>query len=335
MNDKAVVLTPAQRDFLADAIDDFAGAGWHVASAGEAGSDRRFFRVCHDGGVSYVLVVWNSEDHDWDRFLRIERDLRRKTGFLPRVFAHDARHGLILEEDLGSLTLCGAVRSNPDTGLIEKYYGQVLDALVQWQSIPPESSSVINNRAMDAEMFLWETDYFAQHCVTGFFGREALLDHGWECERTALARTVADLPQVTIHRDFQSENILLGRDAVRFVDYQGARRGPAGYDLASLLFDPYVPSLDRELVGRLLDYYQSVSPLEQDRCDFYRCAAQRLMQALGAYGNLSLHKGKDWYRVYVPVALERLVMVLDGCPELEHTRDIVGACLESLAETSM
>jgi aminoglycoside/choline kinase family phosphotransferase len=208
----------------------------------------------------------------------------------------------------------------------------VLKALAVWQGLTGSASAVIGSRAMDREMFLWETDYFARHCVGDFFGCEAMLNDKWEKERLTIALSAAALPQVCIHRDFQSENIMLHKGKVRFVDFQGARLGPAEYDVASLLYDPYVPMLDHAVSERLFEYYVSIVPHTASSHSFRMCAMQRLMQALGAYGKLSIHKGKDWYRAFIPVALERLADVIGQGRDFPVLRSIVAACLARTKE---
>lgn len=323
-------LTPAQTAFLKRTIPDFSTDTWRIEFAGEAGSQRRFLRVINalDSARSSVLVLWDSRDIDWARFLNIAAEVGEASALLPRIYAHDADHGLILEEDLGSQTLCVYAHAQAqDTEALLGGYQRVIDALRVWQGIPVHSAPSIGARSMDEAMFLWESDYFATHCVKEFFAQEQLLGAAWHQERTALARWCAGLPQVCIHRDFQSENVLLQGQRVRFVDYQGARLGPAGYDLASLLYDPYVGEQVLTLVPRLLDYYnRSGSALDPQW--FYWCAAQRLMQALGAYANLCLHKGKERYRASIAVALERLQGVLVQHGGLPVLSGIVNRCVE-------
>jgi aminoglycoside/choline kinase family phosphotransferase len=324
-----VVLTPAQISFLGVHISGFSPEGWEVESAGCAGSDRRFVRVRRQTPphLAFVLVVWNSGDADWARFIAVEREVRPQVDFLPVLYAYDEKHGMILEEDLGARTLHAHVRA-PEiaTEEISDAYSRVVNALTEWQAMDPAASPAIAARAMDEEMFLWESDYFARHCVTEFFGREDLLDEKWDRERREIARRAAALPRVCIHRDFQSENILLQDRRVRFVDFQGARLGPAGYDLASLLYDPYVNCLDAARIEDLLQHYRATSPHELSDEAFRTCAVQRLMQALGAYGNLSIHKGKEWYRAYVPIALKRLTGVVAGREEFRALGMIAGEC---------
>jgi aminoglycoside/choline kinase family phosphotransferase len=323
---ESITLTPAQTRFLEHAHAGFDSLEWSVTSAGAAGSDRRFLRVQKkdDQNISYVLILWDSRDEDWLRFLSIEKDIGKTIPFLPKIFASDAKHGLILEEDLGNATLKRVCAEFPHK--IETFYKSAIDALIGWQAIEPNASSVISSRAMDHEVFLWESRYFAQHCVTEYFGLDQMLDAAWEKERERIALAASALPLVCIHRDFQSENILLHDDRVRFVDFQGARLGPAGYDLASLLFDPYIPELQGDIHERLFKYYCLKSAAAIHPESFYLCAAQRLMQACGAYGNLSLHKGKEQYRRFIPVAIDRLAAISGKLPQYPRLHEIINKC---------
>jgi N-acetylmuramate 1-kinase len=210
---------------------------------------------------------------------------------------------------------------------IEKQYKSVLDALVQWQSIPVSACAVIASRDLDLDMFLWESDYFETHCVREFFGLEKLLGTAWDMERRRIAAEAAALPKVCIHRDFQSENILLRDKRVRFVDYQGARRGPASYDVASLLYDPYIAKLSPALSKRLFEYYLTIAPAGVTERSYFVCSLQRLMQALGAYGNLSIHKGRERYRAFIPVALRRLATAIGKSKDVPALKGIVEECL--------
>jgi aminoglycoside/choline kinase family phosphotransferase len=325
-----VLLTPAQKAFLAKAILSFDPVSWTVTSAGHAGSDRRFLRV--QSAVkkeSYILIIWDSSDHDWARFLSLERDISPHIPYLPGIFASDDGHGLVLEEDLGALTLkkyCASGGATAESA--EKIFKKVLDALAEWQAMDIGVSATIAARDMDLEMFLWESDYFTVHCVRECFGLDRIISGAWETERRTIAAEASGFPKVCIHRDFQSENIMLVDQQIRFVDFQGARRGPAGYDLASLLLDPYVEKLTPALTARLFEYYSSIAPGRVNDRSFKICALQRLMQALGAFANLSIHKGKEWYREYIPVALERLERTADGQHSFPVLQEIVHACRE-------
>jgi aminoglycoside/choline kinase family phosphotransferase len=318
-------LTPAQLAFLKASIKDFDVAAWKTGLAGQAASTRRFFRVSN-ASKSYILVEWDSGDEDWPRFLDIAARLSLSVPFLPKIYASDPLHGLILEEDLGGVTLKRFCLDHAGQGvIIEDAYRKVIDALAVWQGLDVTNNPVIAARAMDVETFLWETSYFARHCVLEFFAKEELLTASWEEERRVMAERAAAIPAVCMHRDFQSENILITDGRVRFVDYQGARLGPPHYDAAALLFDPYV-DIGYGMIDDLTGYYLTKTGAVSESGDFYLCAAQRLMQALGAYANLSLHKGKPRYREFIPVALERLYYVLDYLPGYPAIKGVIRGC---------
>lgn len=331
-----IILTPAQRAFVGEHIPEFSEKTWDISLAGQAASQRCFLRITDKKNItrSFVLVVWDSNDEDWPRFLTISSDIAPLAPFLPAIYHADARHGLVLEEDLGDRTLHRIVRdADGDEAAIMTAYRCALNALSSWQSIDIKVSATIASRSMDLETFLWESDYFARRCVVDFCGcSEGALGEAWETERRRLAIAAALPPRTFIHRDFQSENIMFCGGQVRFVDFQGARLGPPAYDVASLLYDPYVNFLSVERIAKLFDYYCSRKPpVRSSRHDFDLCAAQRLMQACGAYGNLSVHKGKPRYREFIPVALDRLKMVMGRLPEYPAIKKVVERCWEAAA----
>jgi N-acetylmuramate 1-kinase len=337
LSDK-VTLTPAQTAFVRGQVNNFSEKEWKISTAGQAGSQRLFIRIKEKKTPcrAYILVVWDGRDDDWKRFCATAEDLSPGIPFLPRIYASDSRNGLILEEDLGDRTLHSvASGTERDEKKIIDAYCRTLDALRAWQSLDAKASQTVASRVMDYDTFLWETEYFAKRCAVDFCNCGGALDDAWESERRALARAAASLQRTFMHRDFQSENILLTEKGVRFVDFQGARLGPPAYDLASLLYDPYVFFLTPERTGRLFEYYCSLDVrVKVNRHEFDICAAQRLMQACGAYGNLSIHKGKTRYREFMPVALDRLSNVLERLQEYPAIKKVVGSCREAVGKVN-
>jgi aminoglycoside/choline kinase family phosphotransferase len=137
-----------------------------------------------------------------------------------------------------------------------------------------------------------------------------------------------------LHRDFQSRNIMVHQGRVRFIDFQAGRLGPAAYDLASLLIDPYV-ALPDYLQETLIDEYLaeliSIISYDPDRFkkEFILLAVQRNLQILGAFALLSGQSGKPFFRQYIQPSLESLQTLLakaapDGYPCLKA---LTGQCL--------
>ena len=126
-----------------------------------------------------------------------------------------------------------------------------------------------------------------------------------------------------VHRDFQSQNIIIRNGQAHLIDFQGMRPGLAEYDLASLFFDPYVTFSRAECEELLADYEAkraaACNPVAPDwREVFRRCGIQRLMQALGAYGFLGLVKGNKAFLDYIPSAMESLRGLTAEISELEQ-----------------
>ncbi len=309
------------RTFLARMLPELPAGGWMLEMAGHAGSQRHFLRA-RQQEMTLIVMVWTAADPDWRYCLAIHDALIDAMPQLPRILARDEACGMILEEDLGPLTLKSCAGRIDMAGL----YAQTVDALLHWQQAEWQGNAVLGSRVMNEELLLWESNYFATHIVAGHCGRADLLTLEWEADRRALAATVDALPKVWMHRDFQSENILVHDGRIRFVDYQGARPGPIAYDLASLLCDPYMPMLDDTMTEPLLAHFLQATRL--DAHAYHACAAQRLMQALGAYGKLSRVDGKERYLAFIPLALRRLAAVVRHLPELTWTHRLVSLLAE-------
>jgi aminoglycoside/choline kinase family phosphotransferase len=97
------------------------------------------------------------------------------------------------------------------------------------------------------------------------------------------------------------------------IDFQGLRRGRQEYDLASLIFDPYMDHSAEEREA-LLELWEEIADERPEPSLFYRCAAQRLMQALGAYGNILKNRGDEWYRPHIATAARLLGEAAAGTP---------------------
>ena len=131
-----------------------------------------------------------------------------------------------------------------------------------------------------------------------------------------------------MHRDFQSQNIVIEDGAACFIDFQGMRPGLPQYDLASLLLDPYVQLTEPERGELLAHYLDGLRELGYEPASDFAavldlCAMQRLMQALGAYGFLGLVKEREHFLTHIPAAMANLRMVVARIPGLEQLRNLL------------
>lgn len=308
---------------------------FHHTVAGSAGSGRVYWRVGTPPG-SHVLLVSHAGDADYDRFLSISRHLRAQGLRVPTVHGSDDGARQVVLEDLGSELLLGRVHAagfpgDGDLAALEADYRRVLEAMAEWQergTAGMGSCPALSDRVFDREALRWETDYFARrfaHEVRG--ADEAVLsDPGLLAEFEGLAGRVEGHARVLMHRDFQSQNLMWRGGLPWFIDYQGARGGSRWYDLASLLWDPYagVPEGTRE---RLFQEFLAMRPdprgVEVARFELREAALQRVMQALGAYGFLTLHKGLPWFSRHMEPALANLRGLLADREDLPALRRLV------------
>jgi N-acetylmuramate 1-kinase len=292
-------------------LEGFDPVGLHPIEKG--GSSRHFYRVISTS-QSVILVHDLGEKEENRHYAALASFLSSRMVPVPRVLAQSPEEGLLWLEDLGEDDLWSF--RNESWEVRRPLYESVLRGLLLLHRIPPHVSDregLPLQIAFDERLYRWEQEYFMEHCLGGlFFITEkeiAPLREGKAFQR--LASSLASKPKQLIHRDFQSQNILVRNGAASFIDFQGMRPGLAQYDLASLLCDPYV-TLSPEERSYLLEYYKKIleesgGPVNDDfERVFWQCAVQRLMQALGAYGNLSLNLGKRHFRVHVSPALANL-----------------------------
>ena len=164
---------------------------------------------------------------------------------------------------------------------------------------------------------------FAESKLEPSFEREL------ESELSALGERLSGTGRCLVHRDLQSQNVMI-RDGEPFlIDFQGMRFGSPFYDLGSLLCDPYVAFADRER-DELLFFYYGLSKRELDwaefRNSFWEASAQRLMQALGAYGFLGLRKGLKAFLEHIPAALRNLHRASAQAASLSLLRELSLSC---------
>lgn len=162
----------------------------------------------------------------------------------------------------------------------------------------------------DAALYRWEQGYFAEHLIGRHLGgdADAFLAHP---ALQNMAAWLAELPRVPVHRDCQSQNIMLAGGEAYLIDFQGMRYGREEYDLASLLYDPYMELTAAER-AELLEQRAALGAPALDSAVFAACALQRLMQALGAFANIGHNQGKTWYLDKIPAALAALRAVADA-----------------------
>ncbi len=297
-------------------VPGWAAARLDCAPIVKGGSDRTYHRVTaqgeHGGPASAVLMVYTDRRPDNLSFFPATEVLLMAGARAPEIYFHDDAQKLAWLEDLGR---CDLWELQTDDAQRLKLYESALQQVallhgLRWDDLPEALRSRLQP-PFDEALYAWEQNYFFSQFAARFSAvnaerLEAIRQHG---DFAALSRTLAARPRSMVHRDFQSQNVIIRDGAAWMIDYQGLREGLPEYDLASLLYDPYVSlsAADRTV---LRDTYFTLRGTVCEPQILAMCACQRLMQALGAYGKLGAGDGKTAFLHHIGPAVENLRRVV-------------------------
>ncbi|MFC4991400.1 aminoglycoside phosphotransferase family protein [Rubritalea tangerina] len=276
----------------------------------KGGSGRTIVRIKPEGHPTYIGIYYTLERADNANYLPVSKFLKKAKLNVPEVLYDNTGRRCALIEDLGEVDLL-SLKDQP-WDVREPIYRSALAQLDKlFYTRAPKDLDF--QPPFDPELYQWEQDYF--------FDNFAEIHLGMSSGETEKLRTHPALKKMTeslgasarnlVHRDFQSQNIIVKDDKAFLIDFQGMRRGRQEYDLASLLFDPYMEHSAEER-EKLLDLWEDISEERPIDDILKRCAAQRLMQALGAYGYLVSNKGEEWFEQHIPAACRLLSEVIQG-----------------------
>jgi N-acetylmuramate 1-kinase len=299
---------------------------------GGRGSDRAYFRFCWDPDNSAILVHYEQSRIENSYFAGIAFFLQENGIPVPRIIGHDPINGLMIMKDLGDTDLW-SLRQEP-WELRKRLYQKTLKVVHRLHSIPEQafpSSRVKLMEAFGPNLYRWERNYFIENFIGKLCGIKLDSDQAQqlETELAQLAERLAGGGRNLVHRDLQSQNVMIYRDEPFLIDFQGMRFGSPFYDLGSLLCDPYVPLTASER-QELLSFYYEFSALKLDwdgfQKIFWEASVQRLMQALGAYGFLALIKGVQSFLAHVPSGLANLRSAAEKSGSLPYLLKLCERC---------
>jgi len=290
------------------------------------GSSRKFWRITKQGESLCLAVAPPCLDEQNIAEAKAARSiglhLQSKNIPVPKQYGWDADSSILLFEDFGDCKLHDFVlqkrKEEGNTAAVRHQYTQVIEALVTMQISGAES--FITDWCWDTPqydkklMLERESGYFLRAFWQDLLGQDKLSGLNEEFEQ--LATQTASIPaDYFLHRDFQSRNIMIAAETPHFIDFQGGRLGPLGYDLASLLIDPYV-ALSVELQEELFELYKNTlenftkDTQDNFKRDYTFLALHRNLQIVGAFSFLSEQRGKPFFRQFLTPALNSLVKIV-------------------------
>jgi aminoglycoside/choline kinase family phosphotransferase len=272
-------------------------------------SGRTIVRVKSQVREPFIGIHWTEEREDNEQFIPVGRFLKQAKLRVPEIIHERARYRVALVEDLGDVDLL-SLKDRPFEERLPLYRSAMEQVDRLFYAKAPKEFHLMP--PFDAALYRWEQEYFFEHLVENFLGMDAaaLRKHP---AFTEMAEKLGTVARHLVHRDFQSQNLMVKDGKVWLIDFQGLRRGRQEYDLASLIFDPYMnhSASERE---QLLELWEDISDERPEPTLFHQCAAQRLMQALGAYGNILEKRGDEWYRPHIATAARLLGEITAGTP---------------------
>lgn len=282
-------------------------------------SHRRFYRV-RGAGTSHVVMASPPKLENNGQFVALARLFADHGIGVPRLLAQDPQRGFYLMTDLGEVHFADVYARQGPAHVLPG----ALATLHRLQAIDdPAIPSYSRQRFAD------ELDIYVTWFLGGLLG-EPPPDALAEVFAHLLAATDAQ-PRCCVHRDFHARNLLAGSDgSVGVVDFQDALRGPATYDLASLLRDCYY-QLPEEAIAHWRDVYLQQTPLPVDRARFAAdldlVALQRQLKAVGIFARLYLRDGRGTHLRHIVPVLERIGTLAAAYPQLrplaEHTAAVL------------
>lgn len=308
-----------------------------------SGSHREYCRLQNYGRS--VICALNSDIKENEAFFAFTKHFRSKNIPVPEIYAISADRTKYLLEDFGKVTLFDFIekmRGQDDfEEKITAEYKKALKLLPQMQIIAGKDldySVCYPCEAFDKQSMMWDLNYFKYYSLklAGIPFDEQALETDFDELSSYLAGAGADY---FMFRDFQSRNIMLKRDNVYFIDYQGGRRGALQYDLASLLYDSKA-DLPEHVRKELFDFYlkelQEYLPVNEEEfsAHFQGFAMIRIMQAMGAYGFRGWYEKKEHFLQSIPYACKNLKLLLDRLNLPIHLPELTRV-LKSLAESEV
>ena len=295
------------------------------------GSNRVYTRETDEQGRSIIRVEGTNRDEN-RAFVYMSRHFAEKGLPVPRVLWVSEDGMSYTQEDLGDTLLFEAIKHGRETGEFNQEERTLLEralralAHVQVEGAQDFDWSVcFPVPAMDERAIRWDLNYFKYCFLKGTkieFSEPKLED-----DFDALVRVVSYQPSALstfLYRDFQSRNVMVKDGQPYFIDFQGGRKGPTQYDVASFLWQAKanIPqSLREELIEAYLDELKQLRPCMAEnewRAALPHFVLLRTLQVLGAYGYRGYFERKPHFLESIPQALKNLKELFAQNPALQQ-----------------
>ena len=296
-----------------------------------SGSNRRYYRIESEDKTTSLIGVQGTSRDENHAFLYMAEHFMKKGLNVPKVLAVGDDEMNYVQQDLGNVLLFDYIAEGRKTGVFSAKEKDMLRstmrALARFQVVGAEEfdfNQCYPQPEFNLRSILWDLNYF-KYCflkATGLDFQEDKLEN--EFERLAYI-LLQNRMNAFMYRDFQSRNVMVckkddGTEVPYFIDFQGGRKGPVFYDVASFLWQAkanFHPDLREELVEVYLEELQKYMPVDREL--FYETLKHfvlfRTMQVLGAYGFRGYFEKKPHFLQSIPFAIDNLRHLLKHASE--------------------
>lgn len=310
---------------LADWVGHILGEECRLEPVAGDASSRRYWRV-RPNDRSYILMDVPPVVADIERFVRIAERLRALGLNTPRIYAQEPDQGLLLLADLGTRLYLDVL----DRKNVDRLYGDALAALVVIQACAStEGLPRYDEPFLHRELMLFRDWLLVRQLGWELSDLEgAVLESAFQF----LVEQALEQPQVCVHRDFHSRNLMVtAPPSPGILDFQDAVAGPMTYDPVSLLRDCYI-AWPREQVEDWAQGYATLAvhsgilrPEDEDRFMtwFDLMGVQRHLKASGIFARLNVRDHKPGYLADIPRTLGYVLEVAPKYPRLTALADLI------------
>lgn len=293
-----------------------------VEPIGGSGSNRSYWRCLMPDSTELIATLGTCRNEN-EAFFYLAAKLAEAGVRVPRVLAVSTDRMAYVQTSLGRRALFDSLDR---TDLIAK----AIDMLAAAHETPAiDYSRCYPVAEMDRRAIFWDLNYF-KYCFLKTTPGLEIDEPALEDDFERLADMVlAAEPRGLMIRDFQSRNVMVDDDGrVGLIDFQGARRGPAHYDVASFLWQAragFSDGLRAEMISR----YCAARGLDRERfvAELQPVVVLRLLQALGAYGFRGRIERKDHFLRSISPALASLRAALQPLASTLPYIDALTYCL--------
>lgn len=309
-----------QTDILQGLFEKWAQEqGIEILPLPQAGSYRQYYRL--NGQNKHAIGVYSPDKNETRAFVEFTHHFRELGLNVPKIYVNDVANDCYLISDLGDISLLDHLEKNRVDGMPSQETSDLYKkAVAELPRFQVDACKGLNfsvcypSGEFDGRSMRWDLNYFKYYFLRLLkiqFNEAALED---DFDRL-IVYLLQSGKNYFMYRDFQARNILIHDNKPWFIDYQGGRRGPLQYDLASLLFQvkaslPY--DFREEMLYWYLDNLKKYISIDEKRFidDYYGFVLIRLLQVMGAYGFRGYFERRAHFLQSIPYAIENLRWLL-------------------------